>query len=86
MSCARQGGVDPSLNHKLAGLLDKARDLQVPKANIENALQKAQGKGPDAPALTSVIYEGYGPKVRLLAAAAAAAVGWWWWWSWEEEL
>jgi len=64
MSCARQGGPDPAVNLKLGHLLDKAKQLQVPRANVESALQKAQGKGVDALALTHVLYEGYGPKVR----------------------
>lgn len=56
---AKSGGVDPSGNLALRGLIERAKKDQVPTHVIEKALDKAKGGGGEdfAPAR----YEGYGP-------------------------
>lgn len=66
---ARQGGGDPGANLKLRLLIEKARESNMPKENIERALRQAQGKLEGE--LQEVIYEGYGVGgVALLVEAA----------------
>jgi len=57
--CAKSGGVDPSGNLALRGLIERAKKDQVPTHVIEKAIDKARGGGGEdfAPAR----YEGYGP-------------------------
>ena len=57
--CAKAGGIDPSGNLTLRGLMDRAKKDQVPGHVIEKALDKAKGGGGEdfAPAR----YEGFGP-------------------------
>ena len=57
--CAKSGGIDPSGNLTLRGLIDRAKKDQVPGHVIEKALDKAKGGGGEdfAPAR----YEGFGP-------------------------
>ena len=57
--CAKSGGVDPSGNVALRGLIERAKKDQVPSHVIEKALDKAKGAGGEdfAPAR----YEGFGP-------------------------
>lgn len=57
--CAKSGGIDPSGNLALRGLIDRAKKDQVPGHVIEKALDKAKGGGGEdfAPAR----YEGFGP-------------------------
>lgn len=57
--CAKAGGIDPSGNLALRGLIERAKKNQVPSHVIEKALEKAKGSGGEdfAPAR----YEGYGP-------------------------
>src|SRR5688500_8404670 len=58
---AREGGGDPAGNPALATAVQKARDASMPKDNIERAIAKGTGEGADAAAITSAVYEGYGP-------------------------
>ena len=57
--CAKAGGLDPSANLALRGLIDRAQTDQVPGHVIDKAIDKAKGGGGEdfAPAR----YEGYGP-------------------------
>jgi YebC/PmpR family DNA-binding regulatory protein len=58
---ARDGGPDPAGNLALQNAIEKAREAAMPKENIERAIAKGSGTGPDAAAYESVTYEGYGP-------------------------
>ena len=58
---ARDGGPDPAGNLALQNAIEKAREAAMPKENIERAIQKGSGTGPDAAAYETVTYEGYGP-------------------------
>ena len=54
------GGADPALNMKLKLALQKAKEGNVPKDNIQRAIQKGLGGG-DAGNYEEIRYEGYGP-------------------------
>ncbi|HZV72773.1 MAG TPA: YebC/PmpR family DNA-binding transcriptional regulator [Conexibacter sp.] len=67
---AREGGGDPDSNAALANAVQKAKDVSMPKDNIERAIAKGTGAGADADAIEAVLYEGYGPGgVALLIEA-----------------
>lgn len=56
---AKLGGTDPTANLKLRMAVDKARESNMPKENIDRAIERGKpGAGGD---LHEVIYEGYGP-------------------------
>ncbi len=59
-TAARLGGGDPGANPRLRLAIDKARGANMPKDNIERAIQKGTGGG-DSEAWEEAIYEGYGP-------------------------
>jgi YebC/PmpR family DNA-binding regulatory protein len=57
---ARNGGGDPTMNLKLRYAIDKARDVSMPKDNIERAIKRGTGElGGEA--LEELTYEGFGP-------------------------
>ncbi len=59
---ARQGGGDPDVNFRLRLAIDRARTNNMPKDNIERAIQKGTGEGKDGAAqIEEVMYEGYAP-------------------------
>jgi len=51
------GGSSPDSNYKLRMAIDKAKSLNMPKANVERAISKGVGGG----VLEEVTYEGFGP-------------------------
>ena len=57
---AREGGADPDVNFRLRLVIDKAKANNMPKDNIERAINRGAGleKGD---ALEECTYEGYGP-------------------------
>ena len=57
---ARKGG-DPDMNPKLQLALDKARSVNMPKDNVERAIQKGTGDSAGDTELFECLYEGYGP-------------------------
>ncbi|KAG1475185.1 hypothetical protein G6F57_010003 [Rhizopus arrhizus] len=59
VSSARSGGTDPSVNNKLAAVLNRAKAASMPKDSIENALKKATDK--NKADLENVLYECVGP-------------------------
>jgi YebC/PmpR family DNA-binding regulatory protein len=64
------GGSDPASNFKLRLMIDQARDANMPKENIQRAIERGLGKGGGVGQLESVIYEGYGPgKIALIIEA-----------------
>lgn len=67
----REGGgvTDPNFNFKLRLAIEKARAVNMPKENIERAIEKAKGTG--AEELFTVAYEAIGPhNVALIIEAA----------------
>jgi len=57
---AREGGGDPDTNFRLRLVIEKCKQANMPKENIERAIKRGTGelKGE---ALEEIIYEGYGP-------------------------
>ncbi|MBI5960919.1 MAG: YebC/PmpR family DNA-binding transcriptional regulator [Chloroflexi bacterium] len=58
---ARQGGGDPESNAALRLAMDKARASNMPKDNVERAINRGIGVGSDGEMVEEVVYEGYGP-------------------------
>ncbi len=56
----REAGPDPETNSKLKMVIDKAKGFNMPKDNIEKAIEKAKGGG-EIENLEEVIFEAYGP-------------------------
>ncbi len=62
---ARKGG-DPEMNFSLRMAIDRAREVNMPKENIERAIKRGAGELGGA-ALEELTYEGFGPaKARLI--------------------
>lgn len=59
----REGGgvADPGSNIRLRLAIDKARAANMPKDNIERAIDKATGKLAGSISLETVLYEGFAP-------------------------
>jgi len=57
---ARKGGGDQDMNPKLQLAIDKARAVNMPKENIERAIQKGTGDSSGEAELYECLYEGYG--------------------------
>lgn len=55
---AAKGGADPDMNYKLRFEMDKAREVGMPKENIERAIARATT---EAANLEEIGYEGFGP-------------------------
>jgi YebC/PmpR family DNA-binding regulatory protein len=57
---ARHGGGDPEMNLKLRYAIDKARQVSMPKDNIERAIKRGTGEM-EGLHFEEITYEGYGP-------------------------
>lgn len=57
---ARLGGADPTGNMRLKLALQKAKENNIPKDNIQRAIQKGLGSL-DGSSYEELVYEGYGP-------------------------
>ncbi|MBI2637143.1 MAG: YebC/PmpR family DNA-binding transcriptional regulator [Parcubacteria group bacterium] len=57
---SRESGGDPETNAKLRMAIEQARGVNMPKDNIQRAIDRGIGKGNEAQ-LTETLYEGYGP-------------------------
>jgi YebC/PmpR family DNA-binding regulatory protein len=60
MLAAKEGGANPDGNFRLRLAIERARSVNMPRENIQRAIERATGGG-DAAALESVVYEGYAP-------------------------
>jgi len=61
-SAAREAGSsDPSMSPSLALAVQKARDADVPKDNIERACRRGAGEDDGGARYESIVYEGYAP-------------------------
>lgn len=56
----REGGPDPASNFKLRLIMDKARQANMPKDNVERSIRRGAGLD-KSEVLEQVMYEGYGP-------------------------
>lgn len=59
IAIAARKGTDPLMNPNLAMAIEKAKQANMPKANIEKAIARVADK--NAAQLEEIIYEGYGP-------------------------
>ncbi len=66
---AKEGGPDPEMNAKLRTAIQNAKVQNLPKANIEAAIDRAIGK--DAAEYTELHYEGKGPHGVLVIVECA---------------
>jgi YebC/PmpR family DNA-binding regulatory protein len=57
---ARHGGGDPTMNLKLRYAIDKARQVSMPKDNIERAIKRGTGEL-EGQTFEEITYEGFGP-------------------------
>jgi YebC/PmpR family DNA-binding regulatory protein len=57
---ARNGGGDPTMNLKLRYAIDKAREVSMPKDNIERAIKRGTGDV-EGMVFEEITYEGFGP-------------------------
>lgn len=60
ITIAAKSGNDPEMNFQLRIAIDKAKAANMPKDNIQRAIDKATGAGGQAQ-LEEVVYEAYGP-------------------------
>ena len=58
---ARRGGGDPGMNPRLQLAISKARAVNMPKVNVERAIQKGIGSSGSEGDFFECMYEGYGP-------------------------
>jgi len=59
IAIAAHGGSDPAMNPALALAIEKAKQANMPNANIQRAIDRVSDK--NAAALEEATYEGYGP-------------------------
>jgi YebC/PmpR family DNA-binding regulatory protein len=57
---AKHGGGDPTMNLKLRYAIDKAREVSMPKDNIERAIKRGTGEL-EGQQFEELTYEGFGP-------------------------
>src|SRR3989442_5279532 len=70
MLAAKEGGGDPDANFRLRLAMDRARAVNMPRDNIQRAIDRATG-GAEGATLESIVYEGYAPggvSVKIEAA------------------
>lgn len=61
ITTVREGGKDPEMNPTLKTAIEKAKDADMPKDNIEKAIKKGAGESEDGK-LKNFTLEVYGPK------------------------
>jgi YebC/PmpR family DNA-binding regulatory protein len=59
IAIAARGGTDPNMNSNLAMAIEKAKQANMPAANIQRAIDRATDK--NAAVLEEITYEGMGP-------------------------
>ncbi len=59
IAIAAKSGTDPTMNPSLALAIEKARQANMPKDNIQRSIDRAADK--NAAVLEEITYEGYGP-------------------------
>lgn len=59
IALAAKQGTDPAMNPSLAMAIEKAKQANMPNANVQRAIDRASDK--NAAVLEEITYEGYGP-------------------------
>jgi YebC/PmpR family DNA-binding regulatory protein len=65
---AREGGGDPDMNFRLRLAVDRAKAANMPRDNIERAIERRAGTG-KGESLEELTYEGYGPSGTAMFVA-----------------
>jgi YebC/PmpR family DNA-binding regulatory protein len=69
---AAKNGGDPEANFQLKIAVDKAKSLNMPKANIEKAIKRGSGELKNEAQLEEFLFEAYGPnQVAMLIKAVS---------------
>jgi YebC/PmpR family DNA-binding regulatory protein len=69
---AAKNGSDPEMNFQLKMAVDKAKSLNMPKANIEKAIKRGSGELKNEAQLEEFLFEAYGPnQVAMLIKAVS---------------
>lgn len=69
---AKEGGANPDTNFKLRLAIDKAREYNMPRENIDRAIQRGAGGGKDGIQIDELLYEAFGPgNVALIIKASS---------------
>lgn len=58
---AQQGGGDQTMNFSLRLAIEKAKEANMPKDNIERAIKRGTGEDSDGVVYQELVYEGFGP-------------------------
>lgn len=58
---AREGGGDPDINFGLRLSIERAKNNNMPKGNIERAIKRGTGMDKQGTSLEQIMYEGYAP-------------------------
>lgn len=66
---ARAGGGDPDMNPQLRLAMEKAREANMPKDNVERAIKRGTGEL-EGVQIEEVLYEGFGPEGAALLVEA----------------
>ena len=61
MMAAREGGADVEMNPSLRLAVDKGKAANMPKDNIQRAINRGAGVGDDAVIMEEIVYECYAP-------------------------
>ncbi len=59
-AAAKEGGGNPDMNPRLRAAIDRAKSINMPSTNIENAIKKGTGELPGV-TYESVVFDAYGP-------------------------
>jgi YebC/PmpR family DNA-binding regulatory protein len=65
----KEGGPEPEYNPRLRLAIQNAKAVNMPKANVENAIKRASAK--DAANYQEVVFEGYAPHGIAVIVEAA---------------
>src|ERR1700759_2596297 len=69
IAIAARSGTDPEMNFSLRLAIDKAKEANMPSANIQRSIDRIKDKA--AAQLQEVLYEGYGPGGTAILVEAA---------------
>ena len=61
ITIAAQKGADPAMNFSLRLAIDKAKEVGMPKDNIDRAIKRGTGELGDGVKMEEVLYEAFGP-------------------------
>ena len=60
MAAAKDGGGNPETNIRLRAAIQRAKEINMPNANVDNAIKKGTGELPGV-TYENVVFDAYGP-------------------------